>query len=45
MPPQPAEQRRIQYREETRRAILDAAEALLVEDGVDAFSMRRLAER
>lgn len=45
MTPQPAEQRRLQYREDTRRAILDAAEALLVEDGVDAFSMRRLADR
>jgi AcrR family transcriptional regulator len=45
MPPQPAEQRRLQYREDTRRGILDAAEALLVEFGVDAFSMRRLADR
>lgn len=45
MTPQPAEQRRLQYREDTRRAILDAAEALLVEGGLDAFSMRRLAER
>jgi AcrR family transcriptional regulator len=45
MPPQPAEQRRLQYREDTRRAILDAAEALLVESGPDAFSMRRLADR
>lgn len=41
----PVAQRRLQYREETRRAILDAAEALLVESGLDAFSMRRLAER
>jgi AcrR family transcriptional regulator len=45
MPPQPAEQRRLQYREDTRRAILDASEELLVEGGLDAFSMRRLAER
>jgi AcrR family transcriptional regulator len=45
MAPQPAEQRRLQYREDTRRAILDAAEALLVEGGLDAFSMRRLADR
>lgn len=45
MSPQPAEQRRLQYREDTRRAILDAAEALLVEGGLEAFSMRRLAER
>jgi AcrR family transcriptional regulator len=41
----PAAQRRIQYREDTRRAILDAAERLLVESGLEAFSMRRLAER
>lgn len=45
MTPQPAEQRRLQYREDTRRAILDAAERLLVEGGPEAFSMRRLAER
>jgi AcrR family transcriptional regulator len=38
-------QRRLQYRADTRRAILDAAEELLVEGGPDAFSMRRLAER
>jgi AcrR family transcriptional regulator len=42
---QPAERRRQQSRAEARRAILDATEALLVEDGFDAFSMRRLAER
>lgn len=42
---QPAEQRRLQHREDTRRGILDEAEALLVESGLDAFSMRRLAER
>ena len=42
---QPAEQRRRRQREETRRAILDAAEALLVEDGYEGFSMRRVAER
>jgi AcrR family transcriptional regulator len=42
---QPAERRRQQTRAETRRAILDATEALLVEDGFEAFSMRRLAER
>lgn len=45
MPPQPAAQRRLRYREETRRSILDAAEALLVESGVDDFSMRSLADR
>jgi len=43
--PLPAERRRLQSRAETRRAILDATEALLVEDGFEAFSMRRLAER
>ncbi len=42
---QPAERRRLQSRTDARRAILDATEALLVEDGVEAFSMRRLAER
>jgi AcrR family transcriptional regulator len=42
---QPAERRRQQSRAEARRAILDATEELLVEDGFDAFSMRRLAER
>lgn len=41
----PAERRRLQSRSEARRAILDATEALLVEDGVEAFSMRRLAGR
>jgi len=45
MPPNLAERRRIQYRDETRRGILDAAEHLLVEGGHEAFSMRRLAER
>jgi AcrR family transcriptional regulator len=45
MPPETVEQRRLQYREDTRRAILDVAEALLVEGGLDAFSMRRLADR
>ena len=42
---QPAERRRLQNRNEARRAILDATEALLVEDGAEAFSMRRLATR
>ena len=41
----PAERRRSQQREEARRAILDATEALLVEDGYEQFSMRRLAAR
>jgi AcrR family transcriptional regulator len=44
-PETPAERRRVQQREEARRAILDAAEALLVEDGYERFSMRRLAVR
>lgn len=42
---QPAQQRRLQYRADARRAILDAAEELLVEGGLEAFSMRRLADR
>ena len=40
-----SERRRLQHREDARRAILDATEALLVERGFEAFSMRRLAER
>ena len=40
-----SERRRHQHREDARRAILDATEALLVERGYEAFSMRRLAER
>jgi len=42
---QPAQRRRLQSRADARRAILDATESLLVEDGFEAFSMRRLAER
>lgn len=41
----PAEQRRQRQRTDARRAILDASEALLVEDGYERFSMRRLADR
>ncbi len=41
----PAERRRRELREEARRSILDAAEALLVEHGYARFSMRRLANR
>src|SRR3972149_293778 len=41
----PAELRRPRQREQARRAILDATEALLLEAGSDGFSMRRLAER
>lgn len=40
-----AQLRRDRLRHEARRAILDATEALLVEDGYERFSMRRLAER
>jgi AcrR family transcriptional regulator len=42
---QPAERRRLRQREDARRAILDAAEALLIEDGYERFSIRRLQER
>ncbi len=41
----PAERRRRELREDARRSILDAAESLLVEDGYESFSMRRLANR
>jgi AcrR family transcriptional regulator len=41
----PAELRRHQQREQARRAILDATEAILVEDGVEQLSIRRLARR
>ena len=41
----PAESRRQRQREEARRAILDATEALIVERGSDDFPIRRLAER
>lgn len=44
-PDTPQEKRRMLSREAARRAILDATEALLVGDGYEAFSMRRLAER
>lgn len=40
-----AARRRTRYRADTRRAILDAAEELLMEGGSEAFTMRRLAER
>ena len=41
----PAERRRLRQRTDAQRAILDATEALLVEDGYEQFSMRRLVER
>jgi len=40
-----AQERRARRRSEARRAILDAAGALLVERGLRGFSMRRLAAR
>jgi len=40
-----SERRRLQHRQDARRTILDATEALLIERGFEAFSMRRLAER
>jgi len=43
--PKPAERRRREQAAAVRRAILDATEALLVRDGYQAFSMRRLANR
>jgi AcrR family transcriptional regulator len=41
----PAESRRQRHREEARRTILDATEALMVECGSDEFSIRRLAKQ
>ena len=40
-----AERRRQQQRLEARRAILDAAESILVGEGYERFSIRRLGER
>lgn len=40
-----AEARRLQQREDARRAILVATESLLMEGGADGLSIRRLAER
>ena len=45
MDPQPAAQRRQQQRRDARRAILDAAESLILESGYERFSIRRLASR
>lgn len=39
------QERRLRDRETLRRKILDAARELFVEEGYEAFSMRRLAER
>jgi AcrR family transcriptional regulator len=43
--PQPAVLRRTRQREEARRAILDATEAILLEDGEELLSIRKLALR
>ncbi len=40
-----ADQRRRAQRSRVRRAILDATEALLLEEGAERFSIRRLVER
>jgi AcrR family transcriptional regulator len=45
MEPHPSEIRRSRHREEARRAILDATEAIMLEDGVEQFSIRKLATR
>ena len=45
MEPEAAKQRRQRHRAEARRSILDATEALLIEHGLEAFSIRRLAHR
>lgn len=42
---EPAKRRREQSRADARRIILDATEALLVEEGYERFSMRKLVER
>ncbi|MCH2169834.1 TetR/AcrR family transcriptional regulator [Myxococcota bacterium] len=41
----PSQERRRSHRDEARRSILDATESILVEDGYEHFSMRRLASR
>ena len=41
----PAERRRLQQRREARRAILDATETILVKEGFERLSMRRVAAR
>lgn len=42
---QPAKARRSRYRREARRAILDATEQLLIEEGSEEFSIRKLSAR
>jgi AcrR family transcriptional regulator len=44
-PPKPFERRRLRQRDDTRRAILQATDTLLLEEGVERFSMRRLCDR
>lgn len=41
----PSEIRRSRHREQARRAVLDATEAILLEDGIEEFSIRKLATR
>ena len=41
----PQAERRREQRRQVRRAVLDATEALLLADGVERFSIRRLVER
>jgi AcrR family transcriptional regulator len=43
--PRPVERRRHREREHARRAILEATEALLLEEGYERFSIRRLVDR
>jgi AcrR family transcriptional regulator len=45
MQPQPSSARRRQRHGQVRRVILDADEALLLEEGVERFTMRKLADR
>lgn len=45
MEPRTSELRRSRHREEARRTILDATEAILAEDGIEQFSIRKLATR
>jgi AcrR family transcriptional regulator len=45
LPSPTAGTRRLRRREEARRAILDAAQEILVAEGYDQFSMRKLAAR
>ena len=44
-PLETASDRRLRQREKARRTILDASEEMLVSDGYEHFSMRKLAAR